>query len=150
MELRPAVIARMQASIPAGLRSGFESVTGRQLEALARIPAGGITMHELAGSLGVSGAAASVLADRLSAQGLVDRNADPGDRRIVRLVPTAQGAALTRRYLDVQRRKVTALLERLSDEQVMAWLDIMETLAGGDEAAGSTSARREELAGTLR
>jgi DNA-binding MarR family transcriptional regulator len=150
MELRPTVIARMQASIPAELRNSFESVTGRQLQALARIPATGLTMHELAGSLGVSGAAATVLADRLSAQGLVDRNTDPRDRRIVRLVPSAQGAALSRRYLEAQRQGVNALLERLSDEQVTAWIDIMETLAADDEPASSQPDSLGELAGAAR
>src|SRR5579875_3041423 len=73
MELRPTVLARMQASVPAELRAGFESVTGRQLQALARLPAEGLTMHDLAARLRVSGAAASVLADKLVSQGLAER-----------------------------------------------------------------------------
>src|SRR6266542_4153433 len=121
VELRPAVLARMRESVPDELRAGRGAATGRQLQALARLPWDGLTMRELAGFLRVTGAAASVLADRLVAQGLVERRADRGDRRIVRLAPTPEG------------RAVAALLERLSDDQVEVWLDIMETLAAGDE-----------------
>ncbi len=133
VELRPAVLARMRESVPDELRAGRGAATGRQLQALARLPWDGLTMRELAGFLRVTGAAASVLADRLVAQGLVERRADRGDRRIVRLAPTPEGLAVAERYREAQRRAVAALLERLSDDQVEAWLDIMETLAAGDE-----------------
>ena len=136
VRLRPAVLARMAASTPAELRAEFESVTGRQLQALAVLPEAGLTMSDLAASLGVSGAAASVLSDRLVAQGLAVRGADPADRRVVRLAPTSRGTALAARYQEAQRLAVAALLESLTDEQVIAWLDIMETLAVGGEQPG--------------
>ena len=86
-------------------------------------------MGELAAFLKVTGAAASVLAERLVGQGLAVRHADPADRRVVRLAPTPDGMAVAERYRDNQRRGVAALLDRLSDAQVAAWLDVMETLA---------------------
>lgn len=136
VRLRPAVLARMTASTPPELRAEFESVTGRQLQALAVLPGSGLTMSDLAASLGVSGATASVLSDRLVSQGLAVRGTDPADRRVVRLAPTPRGTALAARYQEAQRRAVTALLESLTDEQVAAWLDIMETLAGGHKQPG--------------
>jgi DNA-binding MarR family transcriptional regulator len=132
VRLRPAVLARMRASVPAELRAEFEAITGRQLQALSALPEAGLTMRELASALGVSGATASVLSDRLVTQGLAARGADPVDRRIVRLAPTASGAALTARYREAQRQAVAALLGSLTDEQVASWLDIMQTLAGED------------------
>jgi DNA-binding MarR family transcriptional regulator len=80
---------------------------------------------------------------------LADRRADPADRRVVRLAPTPEGMAVAERYRDNQRRAVAALLNRLSDAQVAAWLDIMETLAAGEELGrpGGTAA---ELAGAAR
>jgi DNA-binding MarR family transcriptional regulator len=143
--LRPVVLALMRESVPDELRAGMGPATGRQLQALARLPANGMTMRELAGFLRVSGAAASVLADRLVAQGLAQRLADPGDRRVVRLAPTPQGMAVAERYREAQRRAMAALLGRLSDDQVAAWLDIMETLAAGEPGALATPAA--ELAG---
>ncbi|MGH3154065.1 MAG: MarR family winged helix-turn-helix transcriptional regulator, partial [Streptosporangiaceae bacterium] len=131
VELRPVVLALMRESAPEELDAGFGHVTGRQLQVLARLPSDGLTMGEMAAFLRVSGAAASVLADRLVAQDLAARHADPADRRVVRLVPTPQGAVLAERYREYQRRGVAALLDRLSDAQVAAWLDVMETLAAG-------------------
>jgi len=140
VELRPEVLALMRESAPEELAAGFGHVTGRQLQVLAHLPADGLTMGEVAAFLRVSGAAASVLADRLVSQDLAVRHADPADRRVVRLVPTPQGAALAERYRAYQRRGVAALLDRLSDAQVVAWLDVMETLASGREEAAAAAA----------
>jgi DNA-binding MarR family transcriptional regulator len=146
VELRPVVLALMRESVPDELQAGFGHATSRQLQALARLPADGMTMGELAAFLRVSGAAASVLADRLVGQGLAMRHADPGDRRVVRLVPTPEGVALADRYRENQRRGVAALLDRLSDAQVVAWLNVMETLACGEPASRETA----EPAGAAR
>ena len=150
VELRPIVLALMRESAPDELEAGFGHVTGRQLQALARLPAGGLSIGELAAFLRVSGAAASVLADRLADQGLAVRHTDPGDRRVVRLVPTEQGTALADRYRAYQCRGIAALLDRLSDAQVVAWLDVMETLASGEPAAPAASAERAAAAGAAR
>ncbi len=140
VELRPEVLALMRESAPEELDAGFGHVTGRQLQVLTHLPADGLTMGEVAAFLRVSGAAASVLADRLVSQDLAVRHADPADRRVVRLVPTPQGAVLAERYREYQRRGVAALLDRLSDAQVVAWLDVMETLACGREEAADAAA----------
>jgi len=146
-ELRPVVLALTRESVPDELQ-GFGQATSRQLQALARLPLEGMTMGELAAFLKVTGAAASVLADRLVAQGLAVRHPDPGDRRVVRLAPTSEGMAVAERYRDSQRHAVAALLDRLSDGQVAAWLDIMEALAAGHESVQSAAA--PEPAGTAR
>jgi DNA-binding MarR family transcriptional regulator len=147
VELRPVVLALMRESVPDELQAGFGHATGRQLQALACLPGDGMTMGELAAFLRVSGAAASVLADRLVGQDLAVRDADPSDRRVVRLVPTPEGMALAERYRENQRRAVAALLDRLSDAQVVAWLDVMETLASGRGPAARAAA---EPAGAAR
>lgn len=147
VRLRPAVLARMTASVPAELRAEFESVTGRQIQALNALPAAGLTMRELASSLGVTGATASVLGDRLVSQDLAVRSPDPADRRVVRLAPTPRGTELAARYRQAQRAAVASLFHALTDEQVEAWLDIMQTVAAGATPAGAGTG---ELAGAGR
>jgi DNA-binding MarR family transcriptional regulator len=147
VELRPVVLALTRESVPDELQ-GFGQATGRQLQALARLPLEGMTMGELAAFLKVTGAAASVLADRLVAQGLAVRHADPVDRRVVRLAPTSEGMEVAKRYREGQRHAVAVLLDRLSDDQVAAWLDIMEALAAADEPVPPAVA--PEPAGTAR
>ncbi len=146
VELRPVVLALTRELLPDELQ-GFGPATSRQLEALARLPRDGMTMGELAAFLRVSGAAVSVLADRLVAQGLAVRGPGRGDRRVVRLAPTSAGMAMAERYRESQRRAVAGLLGQLSDAQVRAWLDIMETLAAG---GGPGSPAAAEPAGAAR
>lgn len=143
LELRSTVLARMQASVPADLQAELGAATSHQLEALGRLPDGGLTMHQLASSLAISGAAACALADRLVTQGLAERLTSPDDRRVVRLAPTAKGRGLAQRHQEAQRRAVVDLMKRLDDRQVAAWLDIMETLAGADEGDSPAGAPRE-------
>jgi len=148
VELRPQVLALMRESVPQE-RHGYGQATGRQLEALASLSPAGITMSQLAADLKVTGAAASVLAERLVALGLAVRHTAPGDRRVVRLAPTREGAKVARRYTDNQRHALAALLDRLTDTQAAAWLDIMETLAASGHP-GPGDARTAALAGAAR
>lgn len=139
LALRPAVVARMQAAVPPDLQAELGNATAHQLQAVLRLPEEGMSMRELATTLGISGAAASALADRLVAHGMVERSASPCDRRVVRLVPTAKGRDLGERFREAQRRAIQALLERLQERQVEALVEIMETIV-----AGSEDARRAE------
>ena len=130
---RPQIVARVVELRPLVLAAGVRADRrARQLQALARLPEDGMTMGELATFLRVSGAAACVLAERLVAQGLAVRHAAPGDRRVVLLAPTPGEIAVAERYRENQRQAVAALLDRLSDAQVVAWLDVVEALAAVD------------------
>ncbi|HET9077065.1 MAG TPA: MarR family transcriptional regulator [Acidimicrobiales bacterium] len=141
LQLRPSIRARMESSVPEGLRAEFASVTAHQLRALALLEDGGLSMRQLASALGVMGATTSVLADRLVAQGLAVREHDPGDRRVVRLLLTEEGRRVADRYQEAQRRAARSLFDRLSDEQIVAWMGVLETLAADQtEAAASSQA----------
>lgn len=134
LELRPVVLARLTASVPAELHKEFESITAHQLRALLLLPEEGLSMGQLAAALGVMGATVSVLADRLVAQGLAVRLAHPADRRVVRLAPSERGRALAVRAMAQQRRSAAEIFNRLTDTQVVAFLDVLETLAAWEPA----------------
>jgi DNA-binding MarR family transcriptional regulator len=150
LELQPTVLALLKASVPPEVQAELGSVTPHQLQALSRLPAAGLTMHELAADIGATAATASTLADRLVVQGLAERRADPGDRRLVRLAPSARGEAMVQRFLAARRQAVTALLDRLSDDQLAAWVDILETLAGDPTAPPRSARQGEHLTGAGR
>ena len=141
LELRPTLAVRMLAAVPEDLRID-DAATPHQLQALVRIGAEGMTMRELAECLAISGPAACALADRLVARELAIRTMDPSDRRVVRLAATDKGHEMAARYSEGQRRAIGTLLERLSDEQLRAWIEIMECLAADaeDEAQGLAGA----------
>ncbi|MGH9129380.1 MAG: MarR family winged helix-turn-helix transcriptional regulator [Acidimicrobiales bacterium] len=129
VELRQVVLVKMNESVPPELSAEFESITVHQLKALGRIPTDGLTMHQLAGALGISGATACALTDRLVAQGLALRAADPTDRRVVRLCLSPRGAELAERYHRSKREGVATLFAQLSDTQVVTLIEIMEAMA---------------------
>ena len=66
------------------------------------------------------------------AQGLAAREQDPVDRRVVRLVLTGRGRRVVSSYREAQRRAARSLFDRLSDDQIEAWLDVLETLAAAE------------------
>ncbi|MGH8989824.1 MAG: MarR family transcriptional regulator [Acidimicrobiales bacterium] len=129
LELRPIVRARLAATVPADVHKECGSITAHQLRALLLLPDDGLSMRQLALALGVMGATVSVLADRLVAQGLAVRRPDPRDRRVVRLAPSERGHALAARASARERRSAREIFDRLSEAQVVAFLDVLETLA---------------------
>lgn len=137
LELRPLVRAHMAAVVPSELQQEFESVTPHQLRALVLLSDTGLTMHKLALALGITDATATILADRLVSQGLAIRQSDPSDRRVVRLVASGNGRDLAQRYTKVELTAAGELFELLSDEQVIGFIDVMETLAGASVAVSS-------------
>lgn len=129
LELRPMVRRRMEGSVPPQLREHFASMTPHQLRALLCLPPAGMSMKELAEAMNVTGATASVLADRLVSQGLACRSHDETDRRVVRLAPSEQGREVAEKARRAQRQMAKSLFDQLSDPQVEAFLDVMEAMA---------------------
>jgi DNA-binding MarR family transcriptional regulator len=142
--LRPIVRARLIAQVSPDLQEECESLTAHQLRALLLLPEDGLSMRQLAAALDVMGATVTVLADRLVAQGLAVRLPDPADRRVVRLTPTERGRALSSRAADRERRSAAEIFAMLSDAQVAAFLDVMETLAAGSPGTPRPASTREE------
>ena len=94
-------------------------LTMPQLKALlmicsAEMPSG----RELGRALGVGPSTVSALVDRLVERGWVRREEDTDDRRITRLVPTAEGAELVARLQAAGREHLTRLLARLDDDEL--------------------------------
>jgi DNA-binding MarR family transcriptional regulator len=97
------------------IASGAWELTIPQLRALsfaAHRP--GCTMGELSESLGIGLSAGTGLADRLVQHGLLEREADPEDRRVVRLRLTESGRRAWEACRRERMRRVEEALRRLS------------------------------------
>lgn len=97
------------------------------LQALDR--GGEPTVKELAGLIGRSVSRTSRLLEQLVARGLVERDADRGDRRIKHVRISAEGQSTLR---EIQRVRVEAQLElweHLTESERTTVLDAMELLA---------------------
>ena len=145
-ELKPSLDRKMRVRLPDDLRADLQSVTIHQLEALGLLDRGGLRMSELARELDISEPASTALADRLVRGGLVERRTDPEDRRIVRVELSPSGRDLMSRWDSYRRRMMSATFEALSDRQLAALIDIVETLAADAPAEVDASSGKERTA----
>ena len=97
---------------------GMGELTVSQLRALKTIALHcDCTMGELAKRLNISLGAATGLVDRLIQHGLVQRDADPQDRRIVRVRLTDTGRQAHEAAMRETRQRIRAALQSLSVEE---------------------------------
>lgn len=110
---------------------------------------GPLSMGKVAEALDVSVASATGIVDRMEQRGLVERHAQPGDRRIVIVEPTAAGLAVFS-DLDAQRRiTITRILERLTDDELSSFLTGLRAMGAARAAiAAETAPPDEPAAGT--
>jgi MarR family transcriptional regulator, organic hydroperoxide resistance regulator len=86
-------------------------------------------MNELAEALACDASNVTGLVDRLEARGLVERRADPGDRRVRTLVLTPDGIALRSEVIERMSEPPEAIA-RLSARDQRALRDILRRAAG--------------------
>jgi DNA-binding MarR family transcriptional regulator len=106
----------------------LQSVTIHQLQTLGHLKGGSLTMGELAKVLEVTESSATAVTDRLVRQGLVERQSDPNDRRVVRLSLSHKGSALVSRLDEAAAAKTAETLAVLSDAQLASLVEILSTL----------------------
>jgi len=126
LALFPRMRRRFERELPGELRDELSNVTRHQLEALCHlVSSGGITMNQLAEAQAVGLSSATALADRLLRQGLAQRTSDPTDRRVVRLVPTADATQLVERFSAAKRRAARHALDALDDDEAQTLLRLL-------------------------
>jgi len=100
------------------------SVSLAHLNVLTLLEASGpLAMGRLAEALDISVASATGVVDRMEARGLVERQRDPGDRRVVLVTPAPGGRKL---FADIDGRRragLARLLASLDDDQLRGLLD---------------------------
>lgn len=129
LELQPVLGRSLGAHLPTDRREELGSITCHQMQVVMRLGPEPPTMRELARELDVSESAATAAADRLVRQGLAVRQAHPGDRRVVRLALSDRGREFTEMFREARRHQIEQAFTVLSDSQVLAFVDVLETLA---------------------
>ncbi len=93
------------------------------LTVLALLEAQGpLSMSALAEALDVSQASATGIVDRMEERGLVHRQREEDDRRVVAIHLAEAGAAVSRDLVARRRERMRRLLSELNDEEVTAFL----------------------------
>ncbi|TVR70752.1 MAG: MarR family transcriptional regulator [Sphaerobacteraceae bacterium] len=101
-----------------------------QFKALVFLSGGSARMGDLARFLGISLSSATNLADRLESKGLVQRDHDREDRRVVTCELTAEGRQTINRFWQIGRQQIEQLTEALSDSELRRIIDSLQLLSG--------------------
>jgi DNA-binding MarR family transcriptional regulator len=118
--------------ISAGVRArGFVDVRPAHGFAFARLAAGGATLTQLAGHLGVTRQAAAQLVDELAAKRYVERRPHPDDARARLIVLTEKGWACTRAADEAIADTVRPWAAALGEERLRALLGDLALIAPG-------------------
>jgi MarR family transcriptional regulator for hemolysin len=120
-------------------------MTRAQWAVLARLEyAEGLKQSELAELLDLQPITLTRLVDRLCTNGLIERRADPSDRRAKRLYLTAQARPLMNRLADLGENMMASVLEGLD----AAKIEQMTTNLSGvrDNLRAVTSRKHDKLA----
>jgi DNA-binding MarR family transcriptional regulator len=83
---------------------------------------GPIPMRVLAESLDVSQASATGIVDRMEQRGLVTRQRDDADRRVVRVALTEEGRNMVNGMAADRREKLATVLDDLTDDELAGFL----------------------------
>lgn len=98
---------------------------------------------DLADMAGVTRATMTGLIDTLEKDGLVRREADPGDRRAMLVHLTDAGLAFAQEILPGYFRRVTAIMARLSGDQKQSLLKLLTKVRLGIEDASQVETSTE-------
>ena len=88
----------------------------------------GMRLSELAEALHIAPRSATEVADALQARGLVERAADPADRRAVVLRVTDAGARVQRQVDEAREADSRALFDRLSEADRVELARLLQAL----------------------
>lgn len=123
-----AVALFLQETEPLGL-------TPVQYAALAGVAAApGVDQRTLARTIGLDTSTTGGVVDRLEARGLLQRNANPQDRRVRLLTITADGRALLRQATPAMLRAQKRILEPLPTSERKQFMKMLRTLVEGNNA----------------
>ncbi|SEM15348.1 MarR family winged helix-turn-helix transcriptional regulator [Streptacidiphilus jiangxiensis] len=103
------------------------SLTGAQAKVLGLLRRGPMPMRQIAQTLSCEPSNITGIVDRLEARGLVERQPDPEDRRVKRVVTTETGSAATselRASLNFAREPLAAL----SGEERLQLRDLLQRM----------------------
>ena len=116
LEVMPLVMQDLRQTMRSHSAADLRVPELRSLAFLRHSPGSNLT--DLAEYIGVSLPSMSKLVDALSSRGLIDRQADPADRRRVRLQLTSEGASVLARAREAVKARFAARLARLEEADI--------------------------------
>lgn len=123
-------------------------VTFSQMRALHALhKAGTFTVKQMAEELDVSSASASAMIDRLVEMGMVCREQDAADRRMVNVRLSEQGSRVFTAHEAVLMAFFEELMDEIGEEHTRAWVDVYRALRACMERRLVAEAEQSNKAG---
>lgn len=91
----------------------------------AHSAAEGLKVSEISRLLGITPPTVTQLINSLAAKGMVERQPDPSDRRVVRIRLTEQGKNITQKARDHMDASLNKLVEYLGEEESILLADLL-------------------------
>ncbi len=128
LETLPAVMRVLRREMRDGMDGKLSVPQFRVLAYLSGSP--GASLSGVADFVGVAGATASAMVERLVRRGLVAREGDPNERRRIMLSLTPDGADLLERARAHTRKRVAEGIAGLTDAELQAVSSGLDALHG--------------------
>jgi len=126
-ETVPPLWSRIRSHLRSTAAEHF-AITVEQFHILRHIHRGKNSACELAATIGISRPAVSQAVDALAHKGLLTRQQDMSDRRYVTLALTENGSTLLKGIFEHNRTWMLGKLDTLSQDELRAAIQAMETL----------------------
>ncbi len=94
---------------------------------------GSLTMNQISSRMHTGASATTQLVDRLVQHGLVERMPDATDRRVQRIVITANATRLVSQFKRARRLRFMELAKRLTDEELQTLVGFLDKMLGSEE-----------------
>lgn len=107
---------------------GWKGLTLAHVQFLAEVEEAGTRLTEVAAALGTTKQYVGKLARETARLGLVEIQADPSDRRAVRVVPSKKGRSFLADACTVREELEAGFLEQLGPERLRVFLQALEDL----------------------
>lgn len=136
--LQPLMKRSFASRLPEYCQEHMGNATVHQLEVLHHLQRGAMKMGDLAREVGISETSATAVVDRLVKQELLERRADPADRRIVLIAVTERASAMLADFTRVRRTMLAEAFAVLDDDELTMLVDLLERVAThGTKAEGA-------------
>lgn len=132
-ELAPSVRRAFEVRLASESRALWRSLTVHQLEALVALGDGPRPMRALCERLEISESAGTALVDRLAGRGLVERQADAADRRVVLIAASEAAKTMVAQYRELKQQRMAALLADLPTGDLATLVRIYETVLSASD-----------------
>ena len=103
----------------------------------------GLSIKDVAERMDVSGSAATQLIDSLVREGLLRREVDPNDRRIMRISLTDKGKSGLEKFRKTRVEAMSKILSPLDNQELEMFRNLLEKIVAGNPASNGRGQKND-------